>query len=104
MKNNQTYQKILDFIHKDSNFKNNLFRSIFHSNVLYILLNIVEKIIKPKILFISIILSLIIYYSVLYISILNGFSARSEILIYLISALFIFLSLIRLVKIKSGSY
>ena len=100
MKNNQTYQKILDFIHKDSNLKNNLFRSIFHSSVLDFLLNIVEKIIKPKVLFISIILSLIIYYSVLYISILNEFSVRSEILIYLISALFIFLSLIRLVKNK----
>ena len=70
MKNNQTYQKILDFIHKDSNFKNNLFRSIFHSSVLDFLLNIVEKIIKPKVLFISIILSLIIYYPVLYISML----------------------------------
>ena len=55
MKNNQTYQKILDFIHKDSNFKNNLFRSIFHSSVLDFLLNIVEKMIKPKVLFISII-------------------------------------------------
>lgn len=100
MKNNQTYRKILDFIHKDSNFKNNLFRNIFHSSVLDFLLNIVEKIIKPKVLFISIILSLIIYYSVLYISILNRFSVRSEILIYLISTLFIFLSLIRLVKNK----
>ncbi len=100
MKNNQTYQKILDFIHKDSNFKNNLFRSIFHSSFLDFLLNIVEKIIKPKVLFISIILSLIIYYPVLYISMLNGFSVRSEILIYLISTLFIFLSLIRLVKNK----
>lgn len=100
MKNNQTYQKILDFIHKDSNFKNNLFRNIFHSSVLDFLLNIVEKIIKPKVLFISIILSLIIYYSVLCISIFNGFSVRSEILIYLISTLFIFLFLIRLVKNK----
>ena len=80
MQNNQTYQKILDFIHKDSNFKNNLFRSIFHSSILDFLL--------------------IIYYSVLYISIFNGFSVRSEILIYLISTLFIFLSIIRLVKNK----
>ncbi len=100
MKNNQIYQKILDFIHKDSNFKNNLFRSIFHSSFLDFLLDIIEKIIKPKVLFISIISSLVIYYAILYISIFNGFSMKLEILVYLISILFIFLSIMRFIKNK----
>ena len=100
MKNNQTYRKILDFIHKDSNLKNNLFRSIFHSSFLDFLLDIIEKTIKPKVLFISIISSLVIYYAILYISIFNGFSMKLEILVYLISILFIFLSIMRLIKNK----
>ena len=100
MKNNTNYSKILDFIHKDSNLWNKILKIIFHQKTFERLFNALEIIVKPKIFFLSLLLSLLTFYLLLYISIIDGLQFNESIFFPIFLFYFIALSFIKFLKDK----
>ena len=100
MKNNTNYSKILDFIHKDSNLWNKILKIIFHQKTFERLFNALEIIVKPKIFFLSLLLSLLTFYLLLYISIIDNLKFNESIFSPIFLFYFIALSFIKFLKDK----
>lgn len=100
MKNNANYSKILDFIHKDSNLWHKILRTIFHQKTFEKLFDTLETIVKPKIFFLSLLISLLTFYLLLYISIIYGLKFNESIFFPIFLFYFITLSFIKFLKDK----
>ena len=100
MKNNTNYSKILDFIHKDSNLWNKILKTIFHQKTFERLLDTLEIIVKPKIFFLSLLLSLLTFYLLLYIAIIDGLEFNESIFLPIFLFYFTTLSFIKFLIFK----
>lgn len=100
MKNNTNYSKILDFIHKDSNLWNKILKTIFHQKTFERLLDTLEIMVKPKIFFLSLLLSLLTFYLLIYISIIDGLKFNESIFLPIFLFHFTTLSFIKFLKDK----
>lgn len=98
MKNSTNYSKILDFIHKDSNIWNKIIKTIFHLKTFERLFDTLEIIVKPKIFFLSLLLSLLTFYLLLYISIIDNLKFNESIFFPIFLFYFIALSFIKFLK------
>lgn len=100
MKNSTNYSKILDFIHKDSNIWNKIIKTIFHLKTFERLLDTLEIMVKPKIFFLSLLLSLLTFYLLLYIAIIDGLEFNESIFLPIFLFYFTTLSFIKFLIFK----
>ena len=68
------YKSILKFINGESPSRDKIIHKIIHSNFIEKISDMLEKVIIPKLLFFALCASLLTYYILLYICILNGFT------------------------------
>ena len=94
------YKSILKFINEDSPLRDKIVHKIIHKNTIEKISDVIEKIIIPKLLFLALCATLITYYILLYICILNGFTIDFSTLLPLFIAYIIVFYTLNFIKNK----
>lgn len=94
------YKSILKFINEDLPSRDKVVHKIIHKNIIEKISDIIEGIILPKLLFLALCATLITYYILLYICILNGFTIDFSTIIPLFIVYIIAFYILKFIKNK----
>lgn len=94
------YKSILKFINEDSPSRDKVVHKIIHKNIIEKISDIIEGIILPKLVFLALCATLITYYILLYICILNGFTIDFSTIIPLFIVYIIAFYILKFIKNK----
>lgn len=94
------YKSILKFINEESPSRDKIIHKIIHSNSIEKISDMLEKVIIPKLLFFALCASLLTYYILLYICILNGFTIDFNAILPLFITYIITFYILKFVKNK----